>query len=176
MLNGKKALVVLPFLLAASFIFGDEQQMGRMLIMGWIFSREDTSIQTNTAIDAVIKYAEAAKNQMDSYERLNPSCKIELYRVHKDNYYDGGFFEDTRFFVYINSNILENDGADYHDRYIEIDFYITSNGIPAKYKLVLYYNNYNWLKNNKKNNQYELISWDDNAYGFFISEIEKLRR
>jgi hypothetical protein len=96
------------------------------------------------------------------------------------------FFEYPRVFVYINSEIMDSDitdpniiifySDDYHDRCIEIDFYNNYNGVPSKYKLVLYYNNYNWIKNNKGNNQYELIGGGDDAYDFFISEIEKLRR
>jgi hypothetical protein len=188
MFNGKKGLMFLLFLFFVSSVFGDDvQYRGKMLIMGWGFFEEDTSIQTNIAIDAVIKYAEAAKYQMNSYEKFDPSCKIELYRVHSDNsYYDGEFFEHPRIFVYVNSAVVDYniinpntmifDSDDYHDRYIEIDFYIIHNGIPSKYKLVFYYNNYNWIKNNKGNNRYELIGRDDNAYDFFISEIEKLRR
>jgi hypothetical protein len=176
MFNGKRGLISLLCLFVVSFIFGEEQYMGKMLIMGWGFFGEDTSMQTNIAIDAVIKYAEAAKAQMNSYEIFNPSCKIELYRVYKDDHYEGEFFEDIRVFVYINSNAIKNDGLDYYDRYIEIDFYIIYDGVPSKYKLVLYYNNYNWLKNNKENGQYELIDKGDSAYEFFISEIEKLRR
>jgi hypothetical protein len=157
-----------------------------MLIMGWAFSEEDTSIQTGIAIDAILKYAEAAKYQMNSYEKFDQSCKIELYKVYKDAYYDGEFFEYSQFFVYINSSVTNSDiidpniisftGDDYYDRCIEIDFYIIYNGMPSKYKLVLYYNDYAWLETNKGNNQYELIAKDDNAYDFFISAIEKLRR
>jgi hypothetical protein len=169
------------------FIFAEEQ-FGRekMLIMGWNFVEEDTSIQTNIAIDAILKYADAAKYQMNSYEKFNPSCKIELYRIYRDSYYDGDFFEDPCVFVYINSRIRDFDiinqntiifySDDYHDRYIEIDFYIFYNGIPSKYKLVLYYNNYSWIENNQESNQYELIGTGEDAYGFFIYEINKLRR
>jgi hypothetical protein len=183
---GLKKLAFLSLFFAVSFIFAEEQFRGKMLIMGWSFAADDTSIQTNIAIDAITKYAEAAKDQMNSYERFNSSCKIELYRVYKDNYYDGDFFEDPCVFVYINSAILDVDiinqsiiifdSDDYHDRYIEIDFYIVYNGIPSKYKLVLYYNDYNWIKNNEGSNQYELVRSGDDAYNFFISEIEKLRR
>jgi hypothetical protein len=176
MCNGKKGLVFLLFLFFASFNFGDERYMERMLIMGWTFAEEDTSIQTNIAIDAMVKYAEAAKTQMNSYERFTPSCKIELYRVYKDNYYEGESFEDARVYVYINSNVAENGSFNYHDRYIEIDFYIIYNGMPSKYKLVLYYNGYNWLRTNKGNNRYELVARDDNAYDFFIAGLERLRR
>jgi hypothetical protein len=87
-----KKLFFLSLFFVISFIFAEEQFRGRMLIMGWSFVEEDTSIQTNIAIDAIIKYAEAAKYQMNSYEKSNSSCKIELYRVYKDNYYDGDFF------------------------------------------------------------------------------------
>ncbi|MDR1221583.1 MAG: hypothetical protein LBL07_01715 [Tannerella sp.] len=182
----KKKLASLLLFFVISFIFAEEQFRERMLIMGWDFVEEDSSIQTNIAIDAIIKYAEAAKYQMNSYEKFDPSCKIELYRVHNDNYYDGEFFEYSRIFVYVNSavvdsyiinpNIIIFDSDDYHDRYIEIDFYIIPDGIPSKYKLVFYYNNYNWIENNKGNNRYELTEKGDNAYDFFISEIEKLRR
>ncbi|MDR1230015.1 MAG: hypothetical protein LBK61_01295 [Spirochaetaceae bacterium] len=182
-----KKLMFLSLFFAISFVFAEEQFRGRMLIMGRYFAEEDTSTQTNIAIDAIIKYAEDAKYQMNSYERFNYSCKIELYRVGKDSYYNGGLFEDSRIFVYIkaeitdsaiisNSNIIEFSGNDYHDRCIEIDFYIVHNETPSKYKLVLYYNNYNWLENNEGNNQYELFEKDDSAYDFFIYELEKLRR
>jgi hypothetical protein len=73
----------------------------RLLIMGWDFVEEDTSIQTNIAIDTIIKYADAAKYQMNFYEKINSSCKIELYRVYKDSYYDGELFENPCVFVYI---------------------------------------------------------------------------
>ena len=184
-LMGKRKLVFLSLFFVMSFIFAEEQVRAKMLIMGWHFAEEDTSTQTNMAIDAIIRYAEAARFQMNSYERYTPSCKIELYRVHKDNFYNGDYFTNVRVFIYINdiinldaeySDIIIFDGADYHDRYIEMDFYIHYNGVPSKYKLVLYYNGYNWIRNNKGNNQYELISRDNEAYDFFVSEINKLRR
>ena len=185
-LMGKKKLMFLSLFFVMSFIFAEEQLRGKMIIMGWRFTEEDTATQTNMAVNAIIRYAEAARFQMSSNERYNPSCKIELYRVYKDDFYNGEIFEDARVYIYIN-NILDdiikmsngiffNGGNDYHDRYIEIDFYIFYNGMSSKYKLVLYYNDYNWIENNRGNNQYELISMDDTAYDFFIYEIEKLRR
>jgi hypothetical protein len=184
---GKKELAALFLFFVVSFTFAQEQFRGRFLIMGWSFVDEDTSIQTNIAIDAIINYAAAARLQMSSEEEYNPSCKIELYRVNRDNFYNGGSFETSRIYIYVNinnttdsltydSNIVIFGGEDYHDRYIEIDFYIIHNEIPSKYKLVLYYNDYNWIKSNKGNNQYELISRDDGAFNFFISEVEKLKR
>jgi hypothetical protein len=184
---GKRELVALFLYFVMSFTFAEEQNRGKSLIMGWFFDEEDTSIQTNMAINAIINYAEAARLQMNSSERYNSSCKIELYRVYRDVFYDGEYFEMPRVFIYINmdiiidsmiedSNILIFESEDYHDRYIEIDFYIIYNEVPSKYKLVLYYNDYNWIKSNKGNNRYELISRDDGAYDFFINEVGKLRR
>jgi hypothetical protein len=183
---GKRKRIFLSLFFVVSFLFAEEQIRGRMLIMGWFFEEEDTSIQTNMAIDAIIKYAQAARYQMNSKERYNPSSKIELYRVYEDYSYDGENFEGVSVYIYINNNIINSveeypgkilfAGDDYHDRYIEIDFYIIYNKIPSKYKLVMYYNGYNWMSNNKGDNRYKLISRDDDAYNFFIYEIEKLRR
>jgi hypothetical protein len=175
MVNRSKGLVLL-LLLVVSFISAQENYSGRTLIMGWEFAEDDTSLQTNIAIDAITGYAEAAKYQMYSSEKYNPSCKIELYRVYKDDYYDDGeHFETARVYVYINSNVLNNDHFDYHNRYIEINFYIIYNGKPLKYMLILYYNNYNWIENYNEED-YKLVATGDNAYYFFISEIEKLKR
>jgi len=155
--------------------------------MGWEFVEEDTSVQTNKAVDAIIRYAEAAKSQMEAYERYNPSCKIELY---KDKSYSSNSTRADGVYIYIaftitsdddidvieDSNIIILNSHDYHDRCIEIVFYINYRGTPSKYKLVLYYNNQNLIENNKENNRYELISRGNTAYDFFISEIQKLRR
>jgi hypothetical protein len=181
----KKISVFLVLLFISFSIFAEEHDIGKMLIMGWYFDEDDTSIQTNMAINAIINYAEAARLRMNSYERYDSSCKTELYRVYNDVFYDGRYFEISSVFIYINitmdsmiknSNIIIFQSEDYHDRSIEIDFFIIYNEIPSKYKLVLYYNDYNWIKNNKGNNQYELISRGDRAYDFFINEIRKLRR
>ncbi|GHT81458.1 hypothetical protein FACS1894130_13190 [Spirochaetia bacterium] len=165
----KEHIFVLLLLLSVTLnAFTEEHLTGKMLIMGWNFEEEDSPLQTNIAIDAIIKYVEASKYQMNSFEKNNPSCRMELYR--EKPIYEYESFQNS-FFMYIN---IKDDY--YHDRYIEIDFYIIHNEIPSKFKLVLNYNNYKWSKNNEEKNQYEIIMKGDSAYDFFISEIEKLRR
>jgi hypothetical protein len=144
-------------------------EIGSMLIMGWKFDDNDTSMQTNIAIDAIIMYVEAAKYQMSS-ELTSRYPRIELYKLNDS--YDDTVYPQGGVFIYINSK----DRYDYLNRYIEIVFYILKNGQQEKYKLVLNYNNYSWLKNNNEENLWTLVMSDQSAYDFFIFEIKKLRR
>jgi hypothetical protein len=165
----KKKIAYLLFLFAASGIFAEESVTinTKTLIMGWAFEEEDSYVQTNLAVDAALKYAEAALYQMNSYEKYDTSCRIELYKEKFDYIYFTGSV-----YIYINGKSAE----DYHDRYIEINFYTGKNGIGVKYKLVLYYNGYNWMKNNPDVDEWDLILNDMPAYNFFVYEIEKFRR
>jgi hypothetical protein len=153
--------------------FSEDLFTGRkQLILGWHFANEDTSQQTNIAIKAALRYAEAARYQMESYERYNPSCKIELYReksLHSlDEDDEGGVF------IYIN----ERDNNEYHNRYIEITFYKMYDmykRLYSRYTLVLYYNNYNWLEKNMRD-RFELLEEGEAAFNYFVSEIKKFIR
>jgi hypothetical protein len=165
----KKGFMSLLLLSIAFSVFAEEHLTGKMLIMGWRFEENDTSLQTNIAIDAIMKYAEASKYQMNSYEEYNPSCRVELYQ--EKHFYDYESFKNG-YFIYINT---KSEG-DYHNRYMEINFYIVYDGLPSKCKLVFNYNNYRWLKNNDEKDMWELIMNGESAYDFFVSEIEKLRR
>jgi hypothetical protein len=164
----KKSLVSLLLFFTVSAVFSEEHLLGKMLIMGWRFVEEDASAQTNIAIDAIVNYAEAAKYQMSS-EVSSPSAQIRLYKSH----YPRG---DTQFqegvFIYINRKSED----DYFNRFIEINFYIFHNGLPEEYKLVLNYNDYNWLKNNDEKDLWNPVMRDNPAYDFFISALEELRR
>jgi hypothetical protein len=164
----KRKMAAILLFFAASAVFAEDHLSGKMLIMGWQFAEEDTPARTNIAIDAMIKYAEAAEYQMSS-EIPGPSCRIELYKS-IFSYDDADFVEGV--YIYINSKNED----DYRDRYIEINFYIFYNGLPEKYKLVLNYNNYNWLRKNDEKRLWTLVMRDKPAYDFFVSEIEKLRR
>jgi hypothetical protein len=142
--------------------------------MGWYFMNEDSARQTNIAIEAILKYVEAARYQMESYEKYNPSCKIELYR---DKYilYSPEKNERGRVFIYID----DRNNSDYHNRYIEINFSIRNSFFGKlfhKYILVLYYNNYNWLENDNREYYFELLEEDEQAFNYFVSRIERLRR
>jgi len=163
----KKILVLLFLFTVTINTFSQVHETGRMLIMGWAFEEKDTSLQTNIAINAILSYVEAAKYQMMSEERYNPSFQIELYR--NINFYEP-LHEGV--FIYINSR----DTEDYFDRFIEINFYIRQSNWEILYKLVLNYNNYNWLKNNDESDMWEFILNGEPAYNFFISWLELLRR
>lgn len=144
-------------------------ETGRMLIMGWEFDNNDTSIQTNIAIEAIIMYVEAAKYQMSS-ELTSPSPRIELYKSNIS--YEDITYPQGGVFIYINSKSRH----DYLDRYVEIVYYILNNGQQEEYKLILNYNNYRWLENNNEKYLWTLVASDQSAYDFFILEIKKLRR
>ncbi|MDR1419791.1 MAG: hypothetical protein LBI86_05415 [Treponema sp.] len=167
----KKNSLFLSLLLCVTFSIYPEKinEEGKQLIFGWIFAEEDTALQTNIAIEAALKYAEAARYQMNSYERYSPSCKMELYRENAA-YYDG----DAGVYVYINSG----DSVDYHDRYIEISFYLYNayNGFLEKYLLVIYYNNYNWLEKNNGPKELALLERGGPAFDFFVSAMKKFGR
>jgi hypothetical protein len=146
---------------------------GKQLIFGWYFSNKDTSQQTNVAIEAALRYAEAAKYQMESYEKYNLSCKIELYR--EKSMYSLEEDDEGGIFVYIN----ERNKNDYHDRYIEINFYKMYDmyeKLYHKYTLVLYYNDYDWLENNNERHELELMEKGESAFDYFVSEIRRFRR
>jgi hypothetical protein len=164
----KKKLVSLLLFFIVSAVFAEEHLLGKMLIMGWRFAEEDTAAQTNVAIDALVNYAEAAKHQMSS-ELASSSGQIRLYKL---NYPYGNTVFQEGVFIYINRKSED----DYFNRFIEINFYILHNGSPEEYKLVLNYNNYNWLKNNDEKDLWMPVMRDSPAYDFFISAIEKLRR
>jgi len=164
-----KKIILFSFLLFLSFnIFAQEHHIGKMLIMGWYFFEDDSPFQTDYAVDAIINYAEAAKNQMTSkISNYYPPYTIELYKnVYPFNEsYDGVF-------IYINSKSAE----DYFNRFIEINFHFVVNGSTLKYKLVLYYDNYKWSEDDNEKGMWELIAEDNLAYGFFVSNISKLKR
>jgi hypothetical protein len=166
--NGIKSGFIFLFLLFATIsIFSEEHFIGKMLIMGWSFENNDTSLQTNIAIDSILKYVEAAKYQMTSEERYNPSCRIELY----ENIY--GYNRSSEgVYIYINRKSVD----DYFNRYIEIDFFIVQNRLAAKYKLVLNFNDYKWSEDNDEKNTWELVIKNEPAYDFFVSWIETLKR
>jgi hypothetical protein len=169
----KMVFAVSLLVFTAFNVFPEEHGTGKMLIMGWEFVENDSSLQTNIAIEAITKYAEAAKYQMMSEERYNPSCRMELY---KENYfYDYESYRDIfheRVFIYIT---VKNED-DYRDRYIEINFYTVRDGLLSRYKLVMNYNNYRWLKNNDEKDMWELVMRDEPAYDFFISWVENLKK
>jgi len=173
-LMGKRKLIFLSLFFAASFIFAQEHLTGKMLIMGWGFDENDTRAQTNTAIDAMIKYVEAAIYQMSYDESDEPSTLIELYKRTDARY--------TRNMegVYIYFNIRsdeDSDEGDYLDRYVEINFYILSDerNNAQLYKLIISHKNYRWASQNE-NGTWNLVMRNNNAHDFFINYIEKLRR
>jgi hypothetical protein len=172
----KFLMVLVTFVFCVNFnSFSENSFTGKkQLIMGWVFTNEDSAQQTNVAIEAILKYVEAARYQMESYEKYNPSCEIELYRdkymVHSPEENESG-----RVFIYV----IERSDSDYHDRYIEINFYIKEDIFDKlfhKYILVLYYNNYNWLENNNGEYYFELLKKGGSAFNYFISKIEEFRR
>jgi hypothetical protein len=162
----KKGFIFLFLMFVTFGVFSEEYYIGKMLIFGWSFSKNDTSLQTNIAIDSLLKYVEAAKNQMISSERYNPSCKIGLYKdISRHNR------SHDAVYIYINRDIID----DYFYRHIEVDFYIAQNA--AKYKLILNSNDdYEWSEDTIDENTWELINRDDPAYNFFVFWIDALRR
>jgi hypothetical protein len=164
----KKKIVYLLFLFAVLGIFAEEPEtMKKTLIMGWAFAEEDSRLQTNLAVNAALKYAEAALYQMSSYEKYDSSCQIELYREMYD-------YENFTGGVYVY--IVSGNEKDYHNRYIEINFYTVENGSSTKYKLALYYNDYSRMKNDPEMDGWNLISSDIPAYKFFVHEIKRFER
>jgi hypothetical protein len=163
----KKGFIFLVLLFVAFCIFPEEHYTGKMGIMGWRFDTHDTSLQTNIAIDAILKYVSAAKQHMTSEERYDPSCRIELY----ENIYGYNRSHDE---VYIYINRKSED--DYFDRYIEIDFYIPQNEYADKYKLLLNFNGYKWSEDTDEKDTWELVFKNEPAYDFFVSWIETLRK
>jgi hypothetical protein len=172
----KRIILSLAVLFLSFYINAEEYELvGKQLIMGWYFEAQDTYSQSNIAIDAILKYAEAAEYQMNSYERYAPSCQIELYR--ERILHDGN--EDAGVFIYIN-----NKSEDYHDRYIEINFYVHENAVidfaireraRVRYKLVFFYNGYNFWDSGEERYSWYLVSKDKAARDFFISEIKKMK-
>ena len=166
-----KVTVALLLSLFVSFnIFPEEHLTGKMLIMGWEFVERDTPLQTNNAIDAIIKYAEASKFQMISEERYNPSCRIELYENFREFYEDEGYSNEV--YIYINCKDPDN----FFDRHIEIDFYIIKNRKVLKYKLVFSFNDYGWTEDSDEKGMWGLVMRDEGAYDFFVSWIKGLRQ
>jgi hypothetical protein len=49
-------------------------------------------------------------------------------------------------------------------------------GTGVKYRPVLYYNGYDWMKNNPERDEWNLILNDMPAYKFFVYAIEKFRK
>jgi hypothetical protein len=166
--NGfKRWFIFLVLLFVAFCIFPEEHYTGKMLIMGWGFDTNDTSLQTNIAIDAILNYVSAAKLHMTSEERYDPSCRIELY----ENIFGYNRLYDE---VYIYINRKSED--DYFDRYIEVNFYIVQNGFAGKYKLVLNFNGYKWSADTDEKGAWELALRNEPAYDFFVSWLETHRR
>ena len=173
-LMGKRKLIFLSLFFATSFIFAQEHLTGKMLIMGWGFDERDTRMQTNTAINAIIKYLEAAIYQMNYDENDEPATLIELYTRTDARY--------TRNMegVYIYFNIrsdADSDEGDYLDRYMEINFYILGDGrnYAQLYKLIISHKNYRWSSQDERGS-WNLVMRNDNAHDFFIDYIEKLKR
>jgi len=168
-LMGKRKLMFLSLFFVMSFIFAQEHLTGKMLIMGWGFDENDTRAQTNTAINAMIKYVEAAIYQMSYDESDEPSTLIELYKRTDARY------TRNREGVYIYFNI--RDAQDYMDRYVEINFYSLVDGRnnAQLYKLIISHKNYRWASQDERD-AWNLMMKNDNAHDFFIDYIEKLRR
>ena len=165
----KRKMIFLSLFFATSFVFAQEHLTGRMLIMGWGFDDNDTQAQTNTAINAIIKYFEAAIYQMSYDESDEPSTLIELYKRIDTRYtrdWEG---------VYIYLNV--RDDQNYMDRYIEINFYILGDerNNAQLYKLIISNKNYRWSSQSERG-AWNLIMRNDNAHDFFINYIEKLKR
>jgi hypothetical protein len=148
-------------------LFSEEHSTGKMLIMGWGFTEEDTPLQTNIAIDAILHYAEAAKHQMMWDENDGYVCQIELY-VSKYQYMQT--FEGV--YIYINSKDPDN----VLDRYIEIDFYINQDNVSLAYKLVLNFNNYKWSADTDEKGIWRLVMEKEPAYDFFFFFFNNLRK
>jgi hypothetical protein len=169
----KKYIIILMVLLNSNLPAENGNEIGKQLILGWGIEREDSDLQTNMAIDSLLKYLEAAKYQMWSFEKEIPSCQIELYRNRL--YFEDMFDEEEinqGFYVYINNRSK----SDYYDRYIEINLYLLENRIPVWYKLVIYYNNYNWFNRSDEKEYLEFVLRGEDAYELFINKIEELRR
>jgi hypothetical protein len=166
----------LSLFFAVSFVFAEEHFTGKMLIMGWGFDENDTRMQTNTAISAIIKYLEAAIYQMDYDENDEPSTVIELYE-RTDARYAG---DRESVYIYLNTRSDE----DYMDRCIEISFYIlideqygSKRYVLQKYTLIVSHKNYSWAEAVQEDKgSWRLIMKNDNAYEFFINYLERLRR
>jgi hypothetical protein len=162
----KKNFIFL-FLIFVTFVaFSEEYYTGKMLIFGWTFEKSDTTLQNNLAVDSILNYVSAAKYQMTSSERYNPSCRIGLYQ---------NVFEHNRaypaVYVYINREILD----DYFYRHIEIDFYVAQDAV--KYKLILNSNDdYEWSENSIEKDSWELVYKNETAYDIFVSWMETLRK
>ncbi|MDR1506202.1 MAG: hypothetical protein LBI67_03785 [Treponema sp.] len=172
----KKSILIFLLLLFGFTAYADKwDEESTQLIFGWAFEDRDTDIQTNIAIEAILKYMEAARHQMNSYERYNPSCQIELYRKLSLSYNDD--FVDVKaggaVFIYITSR--SRGDIDYHNRYIVVNFFLPEGKRFRGYKLVLYHNNYNWLEG-YNGEAMELYEEDEPAFDFFISEVTKFRR
>jgi hypothetical protein len=137
-----------------------------MVIFAWTFDKNDTSLQTNNAIKSILNYVEAAKYQMISVERYDPSCQIGLYK---------NLFEQNRSYesvnIYINREVID----DYFYRHIEIDFYVVHDAV--RYKLILNCNeDYKWSEDTIDKDSWELVYKNEIAYDFFVSWIETHRR
>ena len=168
MMEKRKPMLLFLFFVM-SFIVAQEHRAGNMLIMGWGFEESDTPMQTNTAINAIIRYLDAARYQM-SYDVSNePSCLMELYK--ETEVYDIDV-EDV--YIYINRRSEDN----IMDRYIEFDFFILTEGqtYAERYKLILSHVNYGWTLTQSERNSWRLIMKNDKAYDFFANHIRKFRR
>jgi hypothetical protein len=163
----RNSFILVCLLLVSANIFSEEHLTGKMLIMGWGFTEEDTPLQNNIAIDAITNYAEAAKYQMMWDENDNYVCQIALY-VNIFTYNND--FEAV--YIYINSKSKDN----VLDRYIEFDFFINQNDVLLAYKLVLNFNNYKWSEDVNEKGTWRLVMEKEPAYDFFVSWVNSLRK
>ena len=165
----KRKLFLIAFLaLLSPVIFAQNHLSGKMMIMGWGFIEEDSALQTNNAIDAFLRYAEAARLQTTWDENDNPAGRIELYEFVYEFFYD---YEAA----YISINVA--DKGDVLNRFIEIDFYTTDNYITMNgYKLVFSYSGYKWQEDEDEKGLWNIALTGDNAYNFFRSWLNGLRQ
>jgi hypothetical protein len=162
----KKGFILLFLIFVTSGVYSEDHFSGRMIIFGWAFDEYDSSVQANNAINTILKYIEAARYQMISSERYNPSCQIGLY---KSKYGHDRFYETVHIFI------TRDYTDDYYYRHIEVDFYNPDNAVL--YKLILNSNDdYKWSEGTLEKNAWELVYKNEQAYDIFISWIERLKR
>jgi hypothetical protein len=163
-----------------NYLFTRVYTYDKQFIKGWIFDEDDTDIETNQAIDSIIKYCEAEIYKTPISD--NQLSRVELY---KDDMFIN-VFPDKKTMVDLYINKANEDDTIY---YIEIDFYILGQGFYnpnsnsfERHKIIICNQYFNFSESGHDVQKhmfwrfYKLLVEGESAYKFFLNEMQKHRR